>query len=94
MIDCDTQTRVLGRQVSHPFFIAPCAAARLAHNDGELALARVAQRAGIPYIVRDLLWRRCRAEEALTVVVYVVHRSARTLRTGSRTSRKRHQMRF
>ncbi|EXJ76463.1 uncharacterized protein A1O5_00971 [Cladophialophora psammophila CBS 110553] len=45
----NTRRTILGFQSSLPFFIAPCALAKLGHPDGELCLARGAARANIPY---------------------------------------------
>lgn len=44
--DVSTTTTILGRTVRTPVMIAPMAAQRLAHPDGERALARAAARAG------------------------------------------------
>ena len=45
----DTSTTILGRPASMPLIIAPTGYTRIAHSQGELAVARAAQRAGIPY---------------------------------------------
>ncbi|KIX98608.1 uncharacterized protein Z520_05909 [Fonsecaea multimorphosa CBS 102226] len=45
----NTRRTILGFQSSLPFFIAPCALARLGNPDGELCLVRGAARANIPY---------------------------------------------
>jgi L-lactate dehydrogenase (cytochrome) len=50
----DTRTRILGQDVKLPFFISPAAMARLAHPDGELALARGAEKFGIAQCVRPI----------------------------------------
>ena len=47
--DLDTSTTILGRQVAMPLIIAPTGYTRIAHSQGELAVARAAQRAGVPY---------------------------------------------
>src|SRR5207244_1831393 len=44
--DLDTSTEVLGRRISFPLMIAPMAAQREAHPEGEIATARAADRAG------------------------------------------------
>lgn len=44
-----TRRTILGFDSNLPFFIAPCALARLGHPDGELCLVRGAARANIPY---------------------------------------------
>jgi L-lactate dehydrogenase (cytochrome) len=47
----DTQTTMLGQKVNLPFFVSPAAMARLAHPDGELALARGCENFGIAQCV-------------------------------------------
>ncbi|GAA5925853.1 FMN-dependent alpha-hydroxy acid dehydrogenase [Sporobolomyces koalae] len=47
----DLSTRILGHKSSVPFFIAPAAMGKLAHPDGENALARIANLHGFPYVV-------------------------------------------
>ncbi len=44
-----TTTTLLGGQIPFPVMIAPTGFDRIAHSQGELAVARAAQRAGIPY---------------------------------------------
>jgi len=50
----DTSRTLLGCRVKHPFFIAPAARAGLAHEDGELCLARGAARMGVGYCVSSV----------------------------------------
>jgi len=45
----DTSTTLLGRSLSMPVIIAPTGYTRIADSQGELAVARAAMRAGIPY---------------------------------------------
>ena len=45
----DTGTTLLGRRLALPLVLAPTGFTRIAHPDGELAPARAAVRAGIPY---------------------------------------------
>jgi L-lactate dehydrogenase (cytochrome) len=47
--DLDTSTSLFGRPMSMPLVIAPTGYTRIAHSQGELAVARAALRAGIPY---------------------------------------------
>ncbi|KAK7429060.1 hypothetical protein QQZ08_004467 [Neonectria magnoliae] len=47
VLNVDYRTSILGFGTSAPFFISPTAMARLAHPDGELALARAAASEGI-----------------------------------------------
>ncbi len=45
----DTSTSLLGQKLSMPLIIAPTGYTRIADSQGELAVARAAERAGIPY---------------------------------------------
>jgi L-lactate dehydrogenase (cytochrome) len=45
----DTSTTILGRPASMPLILAPTGFTRIAHSQGELAVARAAARAGIPW---------------------------------------------
>lgn len=45
----DTGTTLLGRPIPLPLVFAPTGFTRIAHSQGELAVARAAARAGIPY---------------------------------------------
>ena len=49
MTSVDPTTTLLGAEVSLPLMIAPTGFDRIAHSQGELAVARAAERAGIPY---------------------------------------------
>ncbi|MEM6793239.1 MAG: alpha-hydroxy acid oxidase [Acidobacteriota bacterium] len=48
------EAKILGRSASMPLFIAPTAFHRLAHDDGELATARAASAAGVPFVLSTL----------------------------------------
>ena len=50
--EVNTQRSILGCPSSAPFFISPAAMARLAHPDGELALARGCASEGLIQVVR------------------------------------------
>ncbi|KKW64826.1 alpha-hydroxy-acid oxidizing enzyme [Mycolicibacterium elephantis] len=50
----DTSRAVLGDTVAQPFGIAPTGFTRLMHTEGEIAGARVAARAGIPFALSTL----------------------------------------
>ena len=50
----DTSGVVLGRAVSAPFAFAPTGFTRLMHHEGERAVARVAERHGIPYALSTM----------------------------------------
>ena len=47
--DLDTSSTLFGRSMEMPLIIAPTGYTRIADSQGELAVARAAQRAGIPY---------------------------------------------
>ena len=50
----DTSTTVLGQRVPLPFALSPVGGPRMFHHEGELAVARAARRAGIPYGISTL----------------------------------------
>ena len=50
----DTSTTVLGQRVALPFALSPVGGPRMFHHEGELAVARAARRAGIPYGISSL----------------------------------------
>jgi L-lactate dehydrogenase (cytochrome) len=53
----DATTRILGKPVSMPLVLAPTGFGRIAHSQGELAVARAAERAGVPYSLSTLSTR-------------------------------------
>jgi len=53
----DARTKVLGRSVDVPLILAPTGFARIADPQGELAVARAAERAGLPYTLSTLSTR-------------------------------------
>ena len=50
----DTTTTVLGRELPLPLLLAPTGFTRIADPEGELAVARAAARAGLPYALSTL----------------------------------------
>jgi L-lactate dehydrogenase (cytochrome) len=52
--DVDTSTTVLGRTSALPFAFAPTGFTRMMNHEGEQAVARVAERHGIPYSLSTL----------------------------------------
>ncbi|MCC2315909.1 alpha-hydroxy acid oxidase [Cellulomonas xiejunii] len=50
----DTTTSYLGRPSALPFAFAPTGFTRLMHHEGERAVARVAQRRGVPYALSTM----------------------------------------
>jgi L-lactate dehydrogenase (cytochrome) len=53
----DTSTTFLGQQLPFPIIFSPTGFTRIAHSDGELAVARVADRHGLPYCLSTLSTR-------------------------------------
>ncbi|MGV9882180.1 alpha-hydroxy acid oxidase [Streptomyces sp. NPDC003006] len=51
---CTTEATLLGRPVRMPVAVAPVAYQRLVHPEGELAAARAARAAGVPFTVSTL----------------------------------------
>jgi L-lactate dehydrogenase (cytochrome) len=47
--DPDLSTELFGKRISMPFVFAPTGYTRMMHHHGEAAVARVAQRNGVPY---------------------------------------------
>lgn len=52
--ECTTESALLGRSVRVPVAVAPVAYHRLVHPDGELATARAAKAAGVPFTASTL----------------------------------------
>lgn len=52
--EIDVSGRILGQETGMPFVIAPTGFTRIAHPEGELAVARAAARARIPYTLSTL----------------------------------------
>jgi len=50
----DLSTTILGRRASMPLVFGPTGFTRMMHTEGESAVARVAQRAGIPYALSTM----------------------------------------
>jgi L-lactate dehydrogenase (cytochrome) len=53
----DARSTVLGRPVDYPLVLAPTGFTRIADPQGELAVARAAERAGLPYTLSTLSTR-------------------------------------
>jgi L-lactate dehydrogenase (cytochrome) len=53
----DTTSTLLGRPLSYPLVLAPTGFTRIADPQGELAVARAAERAGLPYTLSTLSTR-------------------------------------
>lgn len=52
--DVDPSTTMLGQRSSYPFALAPTGFTRMMQHEGENAVARVAERAGIPYALSTM----------------------------------------
>ena len=52
--DLDTSTEILGQAASMPLILAPTGYTRIANSQGELAVARAAERAGVPYALSTM----------------------------------------
>lgn len=50
----DTSTSILGTRSAYPFAFAPTGYTRMMHHEGEAAVARVAERVGIPYALSTM----------------------------------------
>lgn len=53
----DTTARILGQPSTLPLILAPTGFSRMAHSQGELAVVRAAERAGVPYVLSTLSTR-------------------------------------
>ncbi|MGK2929682.1 MAG: alpha-hydroxy acid oxidase [Acidimicrobiales bacterium] len=53
----DTSTTLFGSRIGLPLVLAPTGFTRIAHSQGELAVARAASRAGIPYSLSTMATR-------------------------------------
>lgn len=52
--EVDTRSTLLGRPLDYPLVLAPTGFTRMADPEGELAVARAAERAGLPYCLSTL----------------------------------------
>lgn len=52
--EVEISSSLLGRELAYPLVLAPTGFTRIAHPDGELAVARAAKRAGLPYALSTL----------------------------------------
>ncbi|RCW43297.1 L-lactate dehydrogenase (cytochrome) [Halopolyspora algeriensis] len=52
--DVDTSHDILGRRAALPFSFAPTGFTRMMHHEGEQAVVRIAQQAGIPYALSTM----------------------------------------
>jgi len=61
-----TASAILSRPVAYPLVLAPTGFTRIADPDGELAVARAAERAGLPYTLSTLSTRSIEEVRAVT----------------------------
>lgn len=88
MLNIDLRTSFLGTESSLPIFIAPAAAAKLAHPEGEMALARAAGRQGIVQVVssnascsvEEIAGARVNENQPLFYQLYVNRDRAKTIK--------------
>jgi L-lactate dehydrogenase (cytochrome) len=59
--EVDISSSLLGRPLTYPLVLAPTGFTRIADPDGELAVARAAERAGLPYTLSTLSTRSIEA---------------------------------
>ncbi|MBN7793196.1 alpha-hydroxy acid oxidase [Microbacterium esteraromaticum] len=52
--EVDTSTTILGARASFPLIMAPTGFTRMMHHEGEIAVARAAARAGVPYTLSTM----------------------------------------
>ena len=50
----DTRTTILGKEASFPLILAPTGFTRMMQHEGEIAVARAAARAGVPYTLSTM----------------------------------------
>lgn len=62
----DVTSSILGRPVAYPCVLAPTGFTRIADPDGELAVARAAARAGLPYTLSTLSTRSIEEVRAIS----------------------------
>ena len=62
----DISSTLLGQPLPYPLVLAPTGFTRIADPDGELAVARAAQRAGLPYTLSTLSTRSIEEVRAVT----------------------------
>ena len=55
--EVDTSSVLLGSSMKMPLILAPTGFTRIAHSEGELAVARAAERAGLTYVLSTLSTR-------------------------------------
>lgn len=52
--EVDTSTTILGKPAAFPLIMAPTGFTRMMHHEGEIAVARAAARAGVPYTLSTM----------------------------------------
>lgn len=75
-----------GKKLAFPVLIAPMAMQRMAHSDGELAVARAAAKAGIPMVCATVVANESRVDALHCAVLAAVHIEVESTYQGVRMS--------
>ena len=82
----DTRTTVMGQHMPYPFAFSPTGFTRIATSAGELAVARVAARHGVPYTLSTLGTRSIEEVAAAAAGVTAARATGATATTGIATT--------
>ena len=82
----DTRTTVMGQHMPYPFAFSPTGFTRIATSAGELAVARVAARHGVPYTLSTLGTRSIEEVAAAAAGVTAARATGATATTGTATT--------
>jgi len=82
----DTRTTVMGQHMPYPFAFSPTGFTRIATSAGELAVARVAAKHGVPYTLSTLGTRSIEEVAAVAAEVTAARATGATAMTGTATT--------
>ena len=82
----DTRTTVMGQHMPYPFAFSPTGFTRIATSAGELAVARVAAKHGVPYTLSTLGTRSIEEVAAVAAEVTAARATGATATTGTATT--------
>ena len=82
----DTRTTVMGQHMPYPFAFSPTGFTRIATSAGELAVARVAAKHGVPYTLSTLGTRSIEEVAAAAAGVTAARATGATATTGTATT--------
>ena len=82
----DTRTTVMGQHMPYPFAFSPTGFTRIATSAGELAVARVAAKHGVPYTLSTLGTRSIEEVAAAAAGVTAARATGATATTGTSTT--------